>query len=42
MTEKGPMIVDVNSFPGFRGVPGADTALEELVERIGRETIAPH
>src|SRR5712691_9953650 len=35
MTEKGPIIVDVNSFPGFRGVPGADTALEELVERIG-------
>jgi ribosomal protein S6--L-glutamate ligase len=37
MTAKGPIIVDVNSFPGFRGVPGADTALEELVERIGQE-----
>jgi ribosomal protein S6--L-glutamate ligase len=37
MTERGPMIVDVNSFPGFRGVPGADTALVNLVERLGRE-----
>ncbi len=37
MTEKGPIIVDVNSFPGFRGVPGADSALVGLVERIDRE-----
>jgi ribosomal protein S6--L-glutamate ligase len=37
LTERGPMIVDVNSFPGFRGVPGADTALVNLVERLGRE-----
>jgi len=37
ITEKGPIIVDVNSFPGFRGVPGADSALVALVERIGRE-----
>ena len=36
ITEKGPIIVDVNSFPGFRGVPGADSALAELVERIGK------
>jgi ribosomal protein S6--L-glutamate ligase len=34
MTEGGPMIVDVNSFPGFRGVPGADSALAALVERL--------
>lgn len=34
MTEKGPIIVDVNSFPGFRGVPGADDALVALVERM--------
>src|SRR5438552_1795497 len=34
ITEQGPMIVDVNSFPGFRGVPGADTALVSLVERM--------
>ncbi len=31
------MIVDVNSFPGFRGVPGADGALVALVERIAKE-----
>jgi len=37
ITDKGPVIVDVNSFPGFRGVPGADNALVDLVERIGRE-----
>ncbi len=37
ITEKGPIIVDVNSFPGFRGVPGADTALADLVERVGKE-----
>lgn len=34
MTAKGPMIVDVNSFPGFRGVPGADEALVRLVEKL--------
>ena len=34
MTERGPIIVDVNSFPGFRGVPGADSALSALVERL--------
>lgn len=37
ITERGPIIVDVNSFPGFRGVPGADDALVALVEHIGRE-----
>jgi ribosomal protein S6--L-glutamate ligase len=37
ITERGPMIVDVNSFPGFRGVPGADSALVVLVERIAEE-----
>jgi ribosomal protein S6--L-glutamate ligase len=34
ITERGPIIVDVNSFPGFRGVPGADSALAALVERL--------
>lgn len=34
LTERGPMIVDVNSFPGFRGVPGADSALAALIERL--------
>lgn len=33
-TERGPMIVDVNGFPGFRGVAGADDALVQLVERL--------
>jgi len=37
ITGRGPMIVDVNSFPGFRGVPGADAALVALVERIAKE-----
>jgi len=34
MSEHGPVIVDVNSFPGFRGVPGADVALVALVEDL--------
>ncbi|HXR64378.1 MAG TPA: ATP-grasp domain-containing protein [Ktedonobacteraceae bacterium] len=36
ITEKGPLIVDVNAFPGFRGVPGASEALVDLVERLLR------
>jgi ribosomal protein S6--L-glutamate ligase len=34
ITAQGPMIIDVNSFPGFRGVPGADDALVTLVEKL--------
>ncbi len=34
ITEQGPMVVDINSFPGFRGVPDADRALVTLVERL--------
>src|SRR5579859_8055087 len=41
VTERGPIIVDVNSFPGFRGVPGADDALVALVERLLKETKTP-
>lgn len=37
MTDRGPIIVDVNGFPGFRGVPGADSALVALVEHIAKE-----
>lgn len=37
MTTSGPIIVDVNSFPGFRGVQGADDALVSLVESLGKE-----
>jgi glutathione synthase/RimK-type ligase-like ATP-grasp enzyme/aminoglycoside phosphotransferase (APT) family kinase protein len=36
ISHQGPVIVDVNSFPGFRGVPGATDALLELVERLGQ------
>lgn len=34
VSEAGPVIVDVNSFPGFRGVPEASDALVELIERL--------
>jgi ribosomal protein S6--L-glutamate ligase len=37
LTESGPMIVDVNAFPGFRGVLGADEALVNLVEKLLQE-----
>lgn len=37
LAEHGPIIVDVNGFPGFRGVPGADSALVALVEHIALE-----
>ena len=42
MTEQGPIIVDINSFPGFRGVAGADSALISLIERLveGRQVPA--
>lgn len=34
VSEEGPVIVDVNSFPGFRGVSGASDALVGLIERL--------
>lgn len=34
ITAEGPLIVDVNAFPGFRGVPGSSEALVALVERL--------
>ncbi len=34
VSETGPVIVDVNSFPGFRGVPEASDAIVELIERL--------
>ena len=37
MTERGLVVVDINAFPGFRGVPDADNALVTLVERVLRE-----
>ena len=33
-TEQGPVVVDINSFPGFRGVSGAASALISLIERL--------
>ena len=42
ITERGPIIVDVNSFPGFRGVPGTDDALVALVERLLKERRQQH
>jgi ribosomal protein S6--L-glutamate ligase len=36
IAEQGPVVVDVNAFPGFRGVPGASSALVALVDQIGR------
>jgi ribosomal protein S6--L-glutamate ligase len=36
IAEQGPLAVDVNAFPGFRGVPGASSALVALVEQIDR------
>jgi ribosomal protein S6--L-glutamate ligase len=37
MTERGPIIVDVNAFPGFRGAHGTSSALVALVEQLGKE-----
>ena len=37
ITEDGPIIIDVNAFPGFRCAAGADLALTELVERRATE-----
>jgi ribosomal protein S6--L-glutamate ligase len=37
VTGRGPVVIDVNSFPGFRGVPGAESALVALVERLAGE-----
>ncbi|TLZ62442.1 MAG: alpha-L-glutamate ligase [Gammaproteobacteria bacterium] len=33
-SDRGPVVVDVNSFPGFRGVGGAASALLCLIERL--------
>lgn len=32
LSERGPMVVDVNAFPGFRGVPQAPGALVRMIE----------
>jgi hypothetical protein len=40
-TNHGPVIVDVNAFPGCRNMPGAPEALATLVERFGAEALQP-
>ena len=37
ITKQGSIVVDINAFPGFRGVPDAENALVKLVERALRE-----
>jgi ribosomal protein S6--L-glutamate ligase len=37
ITDNGPIIIDVNAFPGFRSAAGADFALADLVERRAAE-----
>ena len=35
----GPIVVDVNSFPGYGGVPGAAVALADYIERYARSPL---
>jgi ribosomal protein S6--L-glutamate ligase len=39
-TERGPLVIDVNAFPGFRGVPEAAEVLAAFVEQLGLERLA--
>jgi hypothetical protein len=34
ITSDGPVVVDVNAFPGFRSMPDADLHLVELVDGL--------
>jgi glutathione synthase/RimK-type ligase-like ATP-grasp enzyme len=38
-TGRGPVIIDVNAFPGYRGVPEAPAALAALVQATCTETV---
>jgi ribosomal protein S6--L-glutamate ligase len=40
LAARGPKIVDVNAFPGFRGVPGACEALVGMVDRLATSAAA--
>ncbi|HEY2704165.1 MAG TPA: alpha-L-glutamate ligase [Candidatus Dormibacteraeota bacterium] len=40
VTARGPAIVDVNAFPGYRGVPGAAAALAAFIEGLSMEASA--
>lgn len=37
LSTEGPLIVDINPFPGFRGVPGAAEALVTMVDRLAAQ-----
>jgi ribosomal protein S6--L-glutamate ligase len=37
LSDSGPMIVDVNPFPGYRGAPEAPRALVDMIERTAAE-----
>ena len=39
-TKDGPVVVDVNSFPGFRGVAGAVSALVALIENLAASRLS--
>jgi ribosomal protein S6--L-glutamate ligase len=32
-TAEGPFVVDVNYFPGYKGIPGADEVVADFIER---------
>jgi ribosomal protein S6--L-glutamate ligase len=36
---RGPVIVDVNYFPGYRGVPGASARVADQIERFARSAV---
>jgi ribosomal protein S6--L-glutamate ligase len=38
---RGPVVVDVNSFPGYAGVPGAAGAIADYIEQYARRLLAP-
>jgi ribosomal protein S6--L-glutamate ligase len=40
VTGRGPLVIDVNAFPGFRGVPGAAEVLAAFIEQQGQERMA--
>jgi ribosomal protein S6--L-glutamate ligase len=40
VTARGPVVVDVNAFPGYGGVPGASAALAAFAEGLSMEASA--
>ena len=41
MTEQGPVVIDVNSFPGYKGVPGIVRVVVDYIEKYARGAGAP-